>query len=277
MWVLLAALLTQVQAEPARPGKGPTTTSAANLLEGPLKIEMVGLGERRTLESLEASSASARMRLQFRLRGAEMARIKRYGSLVLTEVTDDLGNNLLPEAPDATADTTRRLEGQALAKLAESGLSLGMETKAAPRAARKLAVIRGHVRAVFGDEPESIFIDDPRGFMGRTIDHPRLKELGVEIRVLGQGDIPQLSSSNRHVPIQFVRGEDMIDEIAYCDPWLKPIRFRHYRNMKTTSNELCQVYLAESDITAEYCMVIRVYPRVRDEKIMVELHDVVLP
>ncbi len=277
MWILLVALLAQVEAQPATGNKPTTQTSGPSVLEGPLKIEMVGLGERRTLQVSDRPTSDARMRLQFRMRGADLLKIRRYGSLVLTEVIDDLGSNLVTEPADPATDSTRRLDGQALSKLAESGLSLGLETKAAPRGAKKLARIRGHVRAVFGDDPESIFIDNPRGRMGAVLDHPRLKALGIEIRVLGQTEIPQLSNSARHISIQCVRGEEMIDEMAFSDPWLKPIRVRHYRNMKTSTNEPCQVFLAETDMTAEHCMVIRVYPRIRDERIPVELDDVELP
>lgn len=256
---------------------GPPAPPAPSLLVGPVRVELQSVQESRSATFLDTKTTESSLTLQFRVVGEKLTAVARFGPPVITEIVDDSGASLLDPKIDAPRNDaiTRRLS-MSPQQLERVGISLTATALGPRREARQIKSLRGTVRLVNASQKESIYVDHPRGVQGQMLTHPRLKELGVEVRVLEAGDPARTANSKRHVGLRFLKGGERLHDVAFCDPWLRPLRSKGW-DMKTNAGEDCLVYVTDADLGEEHVMVIELYTDIEDIRLPIELHDLPLP
>ena len=276
--LLLALVFSQDQAAQAAPQQQPSPPPPS-MLEGPMRIELTSIRERRSASFIEGDTApvSNDLTLQFRVRGEQLTQIARYGRPIFSRITDSTGKSLVD--PSAYSDSEKNYTGRQLAlpsRLERSGLVFAARILAPQRKAAEISIIKGTFRVVYATKHESIYIDNPRQYQGRTIDHPRLKEYGIEIFVLPPGQPARAQITANDVALRFVSGEERIHDVIHCDPWLKQLRSRTMA-MRDDEGRDCIVYKTEAELTDEHTMVIEFYPTIQDVRIPIDFESVKLP
>ena len=276
--LLLALVFSQDQAAQAAPQQQPSPPPPS-MLEGPMRIELTSIRERRSASFIEGDTApvSNDLTLQFRVRGEQLMQIARYGRPIFSQITDSSGKSLVD--PSEYSDSEKNYTGRQLAlpsRLERSGLVFAARILAPQRKAAEISIIKGTFRVVYATQHESIYIDNPRQYQGRTIDHPRLKEYGIEIFVLPPGQPARAQITANDVALRFVSGEERIHDVIHCDPWLKQLRSRTMA-MRDDEGRDCIVYKTEAELTDEHTMVIEFYPTIQDVRIPIDFESVKLP
>lgn len=255
------------------------TPPQPSMLEGPMRIELTSIRERRSASFTEGDTApvSTDLTLQFRVRGEQLGQIARYGRPIFSQITDSTGKSLVD--PSEYSDSEKNYTGRQLAlpaRLERSGLVFAARVLAPQRNAAEISTMKGTFRVVYATQHESIYIDNPRQYQGRTIDHPRLEEYGIEIFVLPAGQPARAQITANDIALRFVTGEERIHDIVHCDPWLKQLRSRRMA-MRDDESRDCIVYKTEAELTDEHTMVIEFYPTIRDVRIPIDFESVKLP
>lgn len=244
-----------------------------------MRVELLSIRESRyRVFDESAGHVMSDLGLQFRLRGERLAEVARYGRPILTEAVDSTGRSLLTAGGLGPAEREFTARQQApLERLEFGGLVLDARLELPARGAAALRRLRGSVRVIYARDYVSVYIDNPRQYQGRTIEHPLLAAHGLEIRILREGDPARAGApSPRDVALRFVRGAERIHDVTFYDAWLKQLRSR---GLPTTSDdgEPCVAYKTEAELTDEHTMVVEFYPHVEDVSIPIELDDVELP
>ena len=257
----------------------PKIETPPSMAAGPMRVELTTIRERRSRNLIgdDNPSTATDMTLQFRLRGERLKEIARFGRPIFTQLSDSTGKALV--APAEYSDSERNYTGRQLAlpnRLERAGLVFATRTLAPDRKADLIASIRGTIRVIYATRHESIYIDNPRQYQGKTIDHPRLREYGIEIFVLPAGEPSKAQIGPNDVALRFEKGEERIHNVLHCDPWLKQLRSRAMA-MRDDQGRDCIVYKTEAELTEEHSMVIEFYPVVDDVRVPIEFDDVKLP
>lgn len=289
MWQLLLIALMIQPATPAQPADDaapaqPTVTAEEPAVDnsGPLRIDLEAMREQRYrfVRQIAARLPESDMQMQFRLAGDDLANLVAVGRLVLDDVVDDTGQQLVDpnEFTTAEREETRAIfvEGD---RLVQDGWTLVARLSTPPkRSARVLSTLKGSVKAVFADsEAQEIIIVDPLQFSDQVIEHPRLQELGIQVKVLPPGDPPLVASNERLVALQFLEGQDKIHTVEFFDAWLRNLRARPMFQ-ETSAGEPCVVYNAsDGTFDNQTQLVLTVYPSVETKRVPVDMTDVELP
>ena len=219
------------------------------------------------------------LRMRVRLIGEDIPSLVRVGNVVFEEAVDDTGKSLVDPATttEERRTVTRRVFTPPEA-IARSGWPLATALKASDRGAKTLKTLKGSVRVLFAKDSEDVIVINPLQFSGGIIAHPRLKELGIEVKLLPPGTPPEVVSHERALAIQVTAGDEKLRKVEFCDAWLRPVRTRPPADRRLEDGSMCMVYDTLGvpfDETTQ--MIIEVLPNVRDERVEFSFTDVKLP
>jgi hypothetical protein len=273
-------LLPQVTSAPGQEPAEPTTAPAPSYLEGPLAIEFVAMREIRLragnpdwIRGMESD-----LRIQLRVRGERLTQVSRFGNCFLTELVDDTGMSLLDEEayPQPDKDSTRAMT-LAPEQLREHGLLVGIRAKPAGRPASTLKQVRGTVRLILAEETVTVTIDNPLQYFGKTIEDPRLRELGFEARLVPPDEFEQPLPPEQTIVVQYTTKGEHLQRITFVDGWMRPVRFRDLP-VSTKSGEQCIAYrLDPGALNDDMQMVLSIHPNIEDIRLPFEIDDLELP
>lgn len=254
---------------------------AASQPIGPTRVEPFGIQDVRIsfFQPPPERAQEPRSRFLFRLTGAEVTKVDRHGKVIIEEMTDDTGKNLVdPKAFTDRDRTGTNPVNQAASVAQNGGVILDYVSTTPPtRAAKKINKVRGYVNIVFGGPTEEITIDNPMQYAGKTIDHPRLSELGIKVRVLKPGEESAEPADNRGVPLRIEAGEDSVRNVDLYDEWMKRMNIRP-RAAKTAKDETYFYYQVMGGlVTADTQLVFTVHKSIKREQVKFEATDLALP
>jgi len=284
-WSLLIVLLAW-QPPAAATGQPPVTEPAATQPaptvtydHGPWRGEVVALFDARYwYAEQDRGGRESRLQMQVRVAGERVAEVVRYGNVVFDEAVDDTGQALL--APDAYTEQERtetRLIRWPVDRLRNEGLRLPASVGSPNRTARTLT-LRGSVRLIVAAEQVEITVDNPLQFAGKIIDHPRLRELGIEVRMvtpeeLGSGAQP----ISREPALEFVKGEEQIHSVSFHDAWMRPIRHRERPTQTTEGKAVIAYGLPGGKLDEDSQLVLKVFPKIEDVRVPINIDALRLP
>jgi hypothetical protein len=220
-----------------------------------------------------------RARFLFKLTGERIGKVDRVGKLIVEEMVDDAGLALVDPSVFSERDRSLTNPLPASANVAQSGFVALDYTCSTPppRSATKVAKARGYVNVVYGGPTEEITIDNPMQHSGKTIEHPRLKELGLTVRILKPGEESAEPADNRGIPIRIDAGDEMVKNIDLYDEWMKRMNIRP-RMGKTQKDESYFYYQIMGGVVTPDCqLVLTVHKKIEREKVPFELKDLALP
>ncbi len=265
------------------PATQPATTqpAAPRYDEGPLRAELFVIQEFRKWS--DDPNISARlpvgMQLVYRIQGERIGEVARYGKLVFTELTDDSGESLLdPNTYSPIERVTTAQTPYPPDRLRENGIIIPQRVKATARKAQLLKVGRGGVRVILAKEKEKITIENPFQFYGKTIENPRLKELGIQIEVVPVDQLENTPPNERGLALEYKQGGEKIQAGMFYNGAMNPV-MAHPNWVMRTGGVPVELYHFESpnQITDELQLVLEVHPKVDDITLPVKIDDFPLP
>lgn len=264
----------------SQPGSAPAKPPSPHGL-GPLRVELSAVLEGRYRYFDQDQTQPTReneLRMQFRVAGADVLRVVRHGNVLLDEVTDDAGQSLFdPATITAEQRTTARLSSTPPERLAESGLLMVGQCKASSRTAQKLRTVRGSVKLVLSSAYQEVTIVNPQQYVGKAIDIPRLKELGVEATVLAPETFTPPADPKTSYTLLYTVGADRVRGASFYDGWMNVVRSRPTPVQTPDGKEAQQYRLMGGAIDEKSQIVIQIFPDAREETVRFELKDVQLP
>jgi hypothetical protein len=263
---------------PAPPATQPMDELAVTYDQGPLRSEVLAMFDARYffLEKTPGARESE-LRMQVRFAGSGIENTVRVGNIIFTEATDDTGRALItPETYTDEQKTEMRPFNYPPERLKSSGLLLQAKLDSPARAARTMR-LRGSLRVVMAPEKLEISIDNPLQYVGKIIPNEKLKEIGLEVRVVPAEELSEEQSQPNQLVLQIAKGDEKVQEVAFYDGYMKQMRPRE-RTLKTNSGESVKAYSITSGTLDENTqMVLRVFPKTEDVSIPIELDSVPLP
>lgn len=247
---------------------------------GPLKAEITAMREIRLkyLDSAERSAQESNFAMQIRISGEKLGQIKRFGNFLLTEAVDDKGGAMIKDDTYNEQDkTTMRQQAMPIERLRESGLLIATRGVCSSRGATKIAKLKGSVKLVLAEKTETITILNPYQYVGKSIDDPRLKEMGLEIKVLPVEDIDQPLQAQRCIVLQPTAKKDNIQSVAFYDGGMQPMRHRESPASTKAKEDATSYCLDGGSFTNETSLVLEVHPQVEVVNLPLEAENVELP
>ena len=281
MWYWCFCLMLQ-QADPSVTvqAETPQATTAPTTQEGPMRVELVGIQEMREAylgPKVERPSRS-QLTLGMVMAGARLKEVVKVGNVIFTEVVDETGKSLIgPDTYDEKKRTSLGPVQVTLEVIMRGGIRLVSKLEPTARNAATITKLKGTVRVLYATDMEEITIVNPRQLMGTIIVHPRLKELGIEIRVMPAGDPRGAPPQDRFIVLQVLTKENHVSGVEFQDAWMRRMATRP-RLMKTNAGEDCMLYqVSRGNLDVDSQMVIQVYPELEEAQLEVEFNDVPLP
>lgn len=248
---------------------------------GPMRVEPWAILDQRvswTGEPMERAP-TPQLRLLLKLTGEKVATVSRVGKPIIEKMVDDKGTVLVDPASITDAEKAATSLVPPAQNVAQTGfirLDLAPTTPA-PRSATRISELKGYVNVVYGGPTEEITIDNPAQYAGKTIENPRLKELGITIRVLKPAEEAIEPNDGRGLAIKIEGSEEMIKNIDLYDEWMKRMSVRP-RISKTQKDETYYYYQIMGALLTPDCqLALTVYSSVDREKVAFDMKDVVLP
>lgn len=282
LWLTPAPLL---QAEPAvqegqeAPEAQVEAPPSPTTQEGAMRLVLTAIGEQRIrmLEPLPNETPSDWMRIQVKIKGAELPDVARVGQLIIEEMVDDTGRSLIDPAK---YDETRRTETRPFEVndriIQGGGIPLVEQVGVSARGSTKLTSLKASVKVVYATGLEEIRIESPMDYRGGVIEHPRLRELGVQIRVFGPGE-EGVAEGNTELGLHIVSGEDRVKSVEFFDDWFRRINARP-RSATTAAGDTFTVYsAAPAQYTRDGELLLKVFTNIRSDELKLETKDVALP
>jgi hypothetical protein len=259
----------------------PATAPAVQYDQGPLRLELMAMMETRPklLEQIPNVPKESSAAMRFRVQGERIDQVSRIGNVILSEAVDDTGKQLFDPASVTEADkTTTRAVTLSPERLKSGGLTLDVRlTPAAARQAKSIKKLRGNVRLFVAGPSEEITIENPRRFENQVIDHPRLKELGLTIRLIPPAEMKQLPQPERALVIQMKDKAEYVKSRKFVDASMKQIRAREQQS-STDAGEPATVCLFEpGQLNDEIQLVLDVYSKVEEVNLPVQIDNFELP
>lgn len=248
---------------------------------GPMRVEPWAILDQRVSfigDPIERAP-TPQARLLLKLTGEKVMDIDRCGRPIIETMVDDKGTVLIDTAGYTDADRNTTSLVTATANVEQLGyIRLDLPTTRPPaRAATKITQIKGYVNVVYGGQTEEITIDNPAQYAGGTIDHPRLKELGITIRVLKPAEEAIEPADNRGIAIRIEGKDEMVKNVDLYDEWMKRMSVRP-RVSKTQKDETYFYYSIMGALLTPDCqMALTVYQSIEKEKIEFDIKDYTLP
>ncbi len=262
------------------PASAPASMPVTVYSQGPMRVEIAALLEQR-FRYLDQSMQQTRppeLRFQVRVAGENVTKVARYGQLILDEVVDDTGLPLVDATKLTEAQRTQtRLSSMPPERLAEQGLLLVGEAKAAARAAKTLKTMRGSVKIVYADGFEEVTILNPLQYVGQGIEDSRLKAMGIEISIAKTDQFEPAYEPKKGLALKIKTGDDRIRSIEFFDAWMKNIRARPQPVLSKDETEFAQYRLLGGELDDKSQMVIKVFKNVREDVVKFDFKDVELP
>jgi hypothetical protein len=283
---LLLLLSAQVpagtgQVPAAAPQETPTTMPAPTYDQGPLRAEVVAMREIRfrATDPEMAARLKSELDMQVRIQGERITQVVRQGNLIFTELVDDTGQSLLDADTYTEADRTmtRPMPPQQVERLRTDGLILTTRNKQSTRGAVKLKVMRGAIRLILAEKTEKVTIADPLEYYDKSIGDSRLKEFGIEIKIVPVDQLETPTPPNRCLLLHYVSKGDHIQKVSFVDGAMKPVPARETQ-VTTKSGVTCQqFYFDTAPINNELQLVLDVLPQMDDIQLPIDMENVDLP
>ena len=251
------------------------------LPEGPMRVEPWSFSETRSfyMNDPPAGGVKSNLILRAKLTGDRLIYLAGRGEMIVEEMVDDTGKVLLSTKDFEPRELTRIYPLRAGKRMMQAGYAAVQVTgEASSRDAKKLKKVKGYVNAVYAKRTEEILIDNPLQFAGGLIEHPKLKEIGLKIKVLDpEGRIKQTGNTPA-LALQYLDdGEKYIRMIDFYDAWLKPLYARE-QPRETPEGEPYRLYTSMvGKIDADAQLMIKYYPEIEEERVQFEFTDLDLP
>jgi hypothetical protein len=256
----------------------PTTEPAAVYDQGPLRSDILAMFDARYWYlDKNPGARESELRLQMRFAGAGIENTVKVGNIIFTEAVDDTGRTLItPQTYTEEQKTEMRPYNYPPERLKSSGLPLGARIDSPARAAKTIR-LRGSLRLVLAPEKVEVAIDNPLQYVGKVIPNDQLKGMGLEIRVVPAEEMTEEDAQPNQIVLQLVKGADKVQEVAFYDAWMKQMRPRE-RTLKTKGGDSVKAYSMTSGTLDENTqMVLRVFPKIEEVSIPIDLNSVPLP
>lgn len=247
---------------------------------GPMRVLFHSIAETRARSVYEdAPAPPATLRFTGFVTGERLGELVGVGSLAIEEMTDDTGAVLTSPAElteaDRTATRAVRISPRLMRK---GGFQRTREIKAhTSREARKLTKITGWVNVVYGGDTEEILIDNPLQYVGGVIQHPRLKEIGLNIEVVEIGSEVQEQKNKKGIGLRLGNGVKQIKRLTFFDAWMRPTHPKN-RIVQPENGEPYMYYpftVGQADVDTQ--LLLEVYPKIEEQRISFEFKDIELP
>ncbi|MCA9245269.1 MAG: hypothetical protein KDA32_15035 [Phycisphaerales bacterium] len=268
MYLLSGAMIALLQTQPAQVGPEAVTQPAAPKFEGPMRVEPVAVMESRLWLKEGDRRDRSRLAVQCRVTGERLTNCVKMGRLIFEELKDDTGAVLISAEELTEAQREKMRDMQISPQIVQAGgVLLAANAELPKRSATKL-MGKGYVQVAYSNGVEEVMIDNPFRFEGEFIDHARLKELGVKIRVPKIGEEVDIQKSGKAMPLEIVEGQEKIESVQLFDAWFRQMRTRA-KQMKSKADKPIAVYevVAGADISEDTQIVIRLYANVETEKV----------
>ena len=248
---------------------------------GPMRVEAWAISESRSRYDSDPppKPPEPTLSLRIKLTGERLIHLASRGEPIIEEMVDDTGAVLKTLADHDPRELTKVYPLRAGKRMREAGFAgLNVNAPAPSRQARKLTKVRGYVNAVFAIETEEIMIDNPLQYLGGYLEHPRLQELDIKIKVVTPGEGAMDKHDVGGIALQFVGGaRKHLNKAEFFDGWLKPLYARE-RPMETPEGEEYLFYaVVVGKIDADTQMMVKFYPEIEEEKVTFELENIELP
>lgn len=281
---LLALLLQTAQpAGPATDGNAAAQPRVPdqNLAVGELRVEPVVIAERRLafMETVSQNPPESDLNLRVRLVGEEILNIVHMGSMIIEKAVDEEGNDLrrTTEYTEEEKNYTRRVALPEMSRR-RTGLYSGVTLNVPSRGSKTIKEVKGAVRVISASKTEEIIITNPQQYAGKMIDHPRLKELGVEIVVKEPGAVRGAEDPRSFLTLAYKANGEHIAGAEFCDAWLRPIFARSPDSRKASDGDRCYVFQTNSVPFDEGTqMILEVFVDVTEKQVKFDLTDIPLP
>ncbi len=260
--------------------EAPASQPAVNLAVGPMRVELVAImeGRYRFIETPPGGARPSEMQLQFRVVGERLTEVAKYGKVILTELVDDTGKSLIkPDSYTAEDRSNLRLAGLPPERLRESGLQLVQRADASERAGRKIKTMKGAVRVILAGKYDEVTLINPGAATGKSIDDQRLKDLGIDIRIVPLDDLPNPPPPGRSIAVQIKTKPENVRNIAFHDAWMKPMRTREMPVTLKDGSSATVYGIMGGEFNADTQMVVQVFQSVEDLQVPLDLKDIDLP
>jgi hypothetical protein len=256
----------------------PATEPAAVYDQGPLRSDMLAMFDARYWYlDKNPGARESELRVQMRFAGAGIENTVRVGNIIFTEAVDDTGRTLItPQTYTEEQKTEMRPYNYPPERLKSSGLPLGARVDSPARAAKTIR-LRGSLRLVLAPEKVEVTIDNPLQYVGKVLPNDQLKGMGLEVRVVPAEEITEEQAQANQIVLQLVKGGDKVQDVAFYDAWMKQMRPRE-RALQTKGGDSVKAYSMTSGTLDENTqMVLRVFPKIEEISIPIDLDSVPLP
>jgi hypothetical protein len=264
----------QTPAEPAEP-----TQPEVGYGEGPLRMAVTAMREQRfkVLQDEEMNLPPSDFRMQVRIMGADMLRIKQIGSLILTEAIDSTGKNMVSDDLYTQEELTvmRRMPLPS-ERLQETGLLLTTKANESARGATTIKSMKGYVRAILAEgETQPITVLNPLQYQDEAIVSDQLAQAGIEAELVPLEQVAQ--PLRQAVVIRYASGGEQVDSLKFYDGWMKELRARE-RPVQLKDGGTAFAYVLETaTLDNEMQVVFNIWPEIEDIRIPLDQQDVPLP
>lgn len=251
------------------------------LPEGPMRVEPWAFMETRNYYKDDPPTGGVKSTLVFRTKlvGERLVYLAGRGEMIIEEMIDETGKTLLTTADFNPKELTKIYPLRAGKRMIQAGYAALQATgEAASRNARTLRTAKGYVNVVYAKRTEEILIDNPLQYVGGFLEHPKLKEIGLKIKVIDADGKFKETGSAPGLGLQFMDDcQKYIRMIDFYDAWLKPMYARE-RPMETPEGEEYVLYVSMvGKMDADTQLAIKYYPEIEEERVRFEFNELELP
>lgn len=277
---LLLAAAPASRVQDAQDGQNATepTTSAPT---GPMRMEPIVLYETRVWYGIEppgGAGPTSTLRLQVKLTGERLGEVVRSGPLVIEEAVDENGTSLVDAEAMGQHAREMTLPVNINARVLQQGfLPREASLNSPPRSSLKIARLRGYCNVVYADKAEQIVIENPLQYEGRNLEHPRLAELGIEIRVLKIGEEADEPGGGKGIAMKFTEGEEKIRASDFFDAWMKRMAIRARIGQTNTDKKYTYYATQVGRIDEDTQLILHVFPEIETARIPLMADELALP
>lgn len=262
---------TQPPADPATPPVGPDADSER------LSIRAVAIYDIRVRHiGTPINDRRSQFQLITRLEGSAIPDVTRLSYPVFIEYRTDMNEHLVDYTKRAgREDITHPYERPDMIRQSEY-IDLPLDVDMLPgREATKLARVAGYVWVVLGGAVEPVWIPHAKRLEGGYLEHPRLEELGIRIRMLTADEAPEIADG-RSYALVIEAGQEHVRNIAAFDPWLRNTRVQP-QQVRREGVTYTVFRLFDQPFTDDWELGVYVFPNPEKLRIPFEFHDVELP
>jgi hypothetical protein len=291
MWQIALLMLLQMNnaktAQPApppppvQPGEA-APTSMPILDQGPLRCEPIAVADLRFwYKERPPQARESQFQTLWRVEGERVTEAARTGNIILTEAIDDTGKSLFdPNSYTEEYRTTTRLLGLTPEQIRHTGVRAQCGMNSPSRSAHSIS-LKGSLLLVLAPKREEITVANPLQYVGKNIENPRLKELGIVIRVV---PIDELELGNQTPPppnelfvLQYVEKPDNVNTAVLYDAWMKRMRYREQPNQTKKGERVHGFAFAPPGLTDQDQLVFEVFPTLEEVHLPIVVDNLELP